>query len=223
MEELMILGNPRRRRHKKHRAKSHRRHRRMSAKQMLYFGGGAHRNPSKRRHRRRSAVRSIGRRIRRATRGYSIRGLVSSPLATLKPAMIGAIGATAVNTILGKVPLPATLMTGRMRYVTQGIAAVLLGTVASRFAGGATAAKMAEGSLTVTLHQALTDIAGGMGVNLSGMGYYLPGYGVSAAPAPTGNAARLSGMGRYMTGPGSSVVPFRRMSGMGNISTSFRF
>lgn len=221
MEELMVIGNPRRRR-RKHRSKA-RRHRRMTAKQMQYFGG-ARRNPSHRR-RRRSSGRSFIRRARHAMgRSYSLGGLMRSPIATLKPALIGAVGATAVNTILARVPLPAMLMTGRTRYVTQGIAAILLGTVASRFAGGATAAKMAEGSLTVTLHQALTDLAGGMGVNLSGMGYYLPGYGVSAGPQPNANAARLSGgVGKYMTGPGSSVVPFRRMAGMGNISSSFRF
>jgi hypothetical protein len=208
MEELLVIGNPSRRRRRKSKG------RRMSAKQRQYFGGG-------KRHRRRG-------RSGRAMRRYSIRGLVSSPIATLKPALVGAVGATAVNTILARVPLPAMLMTGRTRYLTQGVAAILLGTVASRFGGlgAATAAKMAEGSLTVTLHQALTDLAGGMGVNLSGMGYYLPGYGVAAGPAAGANAARMAGMSKYLTGPGSSVVPFRRMSGVGgmkNIGPSFGF
>lgn len=192
MEELLVIGNPSRRRR-----------------------GGK---------RRRSSGRSRGR------SRYSVRGLISSPVSTLKPALVGALGAAAVNTILARVPLPAMLMTGRARYLTQGVAAIVLAGVASRFAGlgAATAGKMAEGSLTVTLHQAITDIAGGMGLNLSGMGYYLPGYGVSAGPNPGAAAARgmSGGVGKYMTGPGSSVLPFRRMSGvggMGNISTSFKF
>ena len=209
MEELLVIGNPSRRRRRKSKG------RRMSAKQRQFFGGG--------RKKRRGRSRSGG-----AMRRYSIRGLIGSPVATLKPALVGAVGATAVNTILARVPLPAILMTGRTRYLTQGVAAIVLGTIASRFGGlgAATAAKMAEGSLTVTLHQAITDLAGGMGVNLSGMGYYLPGYGVSAGPAPGANAARMAGMSKYLTGPGSSVVPFRRMSGVGgmkNISSSFAF
>lgn len=158
-------------------------------------------NPRKRRHhaRRRNPVST---------------SLVKKPMSILSPALVGALGATAVNTILAKVPLPASLNTGKMKYVTQGIAAIALGAVASKLGvRGSMAAQMAEGSLTVTLHQAITDIAGGMGMNLSGVGYYLPGYGVARGPSPGANPARMAGMngmGKYLTGPGaprSNVMP----------------
>lgn len=140
------------------------------------------------------------------------------------PALTGAIGAVAVNTVIARLPIPAMLNTGRVRYVTQGALAIGLGMLASRMGlGSGVAAKMAEGSLTVTLHQALVDIAAGAGMNLSGFGYYLPG---RAAMPPSGSAAptprAMAGMGKYVTGPGSnvSVLPARR--GMGNIN-SFKF
>ena len=146
------------------------------------------------------------------------------------PAAVGAAGAIGVNYVLARMPfLPAMLTTGRMRYVTQAAAALLLASVAQklRVVSPATANRMAEGALIVTGVDVIRDFAGQAGINLSGMGYYLPGYGASATPSiNAGSPARLNGMGKYMTGPGaqSSVVPFRRMAnGMGNIGSSFRF
>jgi hypothetical protein len=117
------------------------------------------------------------------------------------------------------------MLGGTGRYLTQGALAIGLGMLASRFGlGSAVAAKMAEGSLTVTLHQAITEAAGRAGIALGGMGYYLPGRNASGAVPPyAGSASRqVAGLGKYVTGPGTtaSVVPLRR--GMGNINT-FRF
>lgn len=157
-------------------------------------------NPSPRRHKRKTASR------RRRNPSARSTSLVRKPMAIITPALIGALGATAVNTIMAKLPVPASLNTGKMKYLTQGAAAIALGAIASRLGvKGSLAAQMAEGALTVTLHQAITDIAGGMGMNLSGMGYYLPGRGVSAGPNPAANPARLAGMGKYITGPGAPM------------------
>lgn len=125
----------------------------------------------------------------------------------LTPALIGALGATAVNTILARLPIPAIAMTGKARYLTQAAAAIGLSMIASKMGvKGTTASQLAEGSLTVTLHQAITDIATSAGMNLSGMGYYLPGVGVRGAiPSRAANSApmALNGMRAYVTGPGS--------------------
>lgn len=233
----MIIGNPsrRRRRHKAKRAKSRRRHRKLSPLQRMYFGGGARVNPSKRRRHRRKAKSSIGgfiarrRRSSGGSRSYSIQGLMRSPIATLKPAFTGAVGAILVNTALQKLPVPPMLVTGRVRYVTQAAAAIGLAALAQRFAGvhASTAAKMAEGALTVTMVDAIRDVAGQFGVPLAGMGYYLPGY---SAAMPAGPMRPAQQLGKYLTGPGSaaSVIPMRRsalggMRRVGNIGTSFGF
>lgn len=224
MEKILVIGNPSRR-SRKSRRKAHRKARRaMSPLQKKYFGGGARSNSSRRR-------RSSG---RRRSRGFmslgagklSIGSALRSPVATLKPAAIGAVGAIAVNTAMGRIlpmiPGAPAFTAGRMRYVTQVMGALALAGLASklRVIGPATAAKMAEGSLTVTMVDVIRDFAGQAGINLAGMGYYLPGYGVNAtAPVPSGSArpARLAGVGQYLTGPGAgSVLPFRRsaMNGM---------
>lgn len=162
-------------------------------------------NPRKRRTHRSHAAKRHSRRHSNPIAGHS---LLKKPLALLTPALMGALGATAVNTILGKLPIPAAAMTGKMRYVTQGAAAIALAMIASKLGvKGAMAAQMAEGSLTVTLHQAIVDISAGMGMNLSGMGYYLPGVGARAVPSPSANSAPMAmagGVGKYLTGPGAT-------------------
>lgn len=135
----------------------------------------------------------------------------AKPMSLLTPALIGALGATAVNTILAQVSgsLPATLTTGNMKYVTSIAAALGLAMFASK-AGTkhAMLLQMAEGSLTVTLHQAIVDLSGGMGMTLSGrgMGVYMPGRGAQAVPSAQGNPAQLAGMGAYLTGNGSPAA-----------------
>jgi hypothetical protein len=142
-------------------------------------------------------------------------------MAMLKPALTGAIGAVLLNTIMGKLPIPAQFTTGRVRYVTQAVGAIALGVLASKVGvKGTTAAKMAEGALTVTLNDALKDIASQAGFNLAGLGYYLPGLGVQAVPsanaAPAMTMNGMRGLGAYVNGPGSmqNVVPMRGMAGL---------
>lgn len=246
MQELMVLsGNPKRRRRKggrKARRHGGKRSRKMSALQMKYFGGGARHNPKRRRksrgRRKHSAVMGVSRVSRRSRRrsggrGFAGRflkthtGSLSSPMSMLGGALTGAIGAAAVNTVTARLTpyIPAAMLGGTTRYLTQGAIAIGLGMLASRFGlGSAVAAKMAEGSLTVTLHQALVEAAGRAGLSLGGMGYYLPGRNAGrAVPSASGSASRqVAGIGKYVTGPGSTpnVTPMRR--GMGNINT-FKF
>lgn len=186
-------------------------------------------NPAKRRSRRRNPVaaapsfmhrpkrrsnpiRHHKRRSARRRNPINVGSALRHPMATLMPALQGAVGATVVNTVLAKLPIPAVLMTGRVRYVTQLAAALAVGMIATKVGvRGAMAARMAEGSMTVTLHDAIKDIAGQAGLNLGGMGYYLPGYGANAVPSASGNAApMLNGVGKYVTGPGSNVTQLRQ-------------
>lgn len=239
MQELMVLtGNPKRRRRgkKARRRAGKRRHRKMSALQRKYFGGGAISNPRKRRRskRRHSVGAVMGRIRRRSRRGGGSRmlggllrsggGSLSSPMSMLGSALTGAIGAAAVNSILARLPLPAILIAGPQRYATQAVAAIGLGMLSSRFLGAGIATRMAEGALTVSLHQALVEVAGRAGVTLGGFGYYLPGRGATPPPYAGSASRQVAGMGKYVTGPGAtgggSVVPIRR--GMGNIN-SFKF
>lgn len=171
--------------------------------------------------RRRNPVARVAKRSRRRN-PISLGGGSLRPMALLKPAFIGALGATAVNTILGKLPLPAAAFDGKMRFVTRGVAAIALGMIASKLgARSAIAAQMAEGSLTVTLHDMITEYSSDMGMALSGfpnptgarLGYFAPGTNATRGGQQrvgayvSGPGAKL---GAYTTGPGSNVM---QMSG----------
>jgi len=163
--------------------------------------------------RRRNPIARVAKRSRRRN-PISLGGGSMRPMALLKPAFIGALGATAVNTILGKLPLPAAAYDGKMRFVTRGVAAIALGMIASKLgAKSAVAAQMAEGSLTVTLHDAITEFASDAGMALSGfpnptgarLGYFAPGV----------NAARMGQqrVGAYVNGPGSNLGAYTTGAG----------
>ena len=171
-------------------------------------------NPSRVRYVTRARKANPARRTRRRRNPIGLNA--SKPLQLLTPALVGALGATAVNTALGYVlpSLPAAMTTGNMLYVTQLLAGLGLGFVAPH-AGKHRAMLMqaAEGSLTVTLHSAIVGLSGGMGMTLSGgrgrlngMGVYMPSASVQQLPAANGNPGRLAGMGAYMTGKGSPAL-----------------
>lgn len=223
--ETIALINPSRRRRggRKHRSAAQRRAtRRMLAANRARRGGS--------RRRRRHASRAVGaavltnprrrrsrsRRMRRNPISLNVRGIAAKPMQFLAPALTGAVGAIVVNTTLSKLAgagvIPLTLMTGRVRYLTQAGAAIALGMVAQKFGvKSAMARQAAEGALTVTLVDAIKDFAGSAGVTLGGgMGYYLP------ARQMTPQGRQLQGIGKYVSGPGAPVVPFRRtLSGAG--------
>lgn len=168
-------------------------------------------NPSPRRRARRSNPIKHRRARRRNPIGVSI----MKPMGILKPALMGALGATAVNSVLAQVGgyLPASLMTGNVAIATRAVAAFGLAMIAGKLGmRGAMISQMAEGSLTVTLHDAITSIAAQAGISqLSGMKMYMPGVQAGAAP-------RLAGMRAYASGPGSmhALKPASQsMSGFG--------
>lgn len=232
-ETIAIVNPSRRRRARKSGAK-----RRRSPAQVAAFKRmiAARRNPSRRRvhHRRRNPVtinanprrrrrHASARRYRNPSR-VTFRAVTAKPMSVLGPALTGAIGAIAVNTIIGKLPLPATMLTGRVRYLTQGAFAIGLAMLASRMGVKAvTAGRMAEGALTVTLNDAIKDVAAGFGMSLGQMGYYLPSPQV-AGPARGASPAQLSGMNLYLTGPGArNVVPMRSPGGMSGMACGPQF
>lgn len=233
-EEILVVANPSRRRRKSKRRGHRKAKRGVSPLQAMYFGGRARHNPTRRRKARKSAKRRSHRRSG-GGRSLSFGSAIRSPMAVLKPAAVGAIGAIAVNTFMGRVvpmlPGAGTLLGGRVRYVTQIAAAIGLASVAGkmRVLSPATATKMAEGSLIVTMVDVIRDVSGQFGVNLGGMGYYLPGYGVRGAigPVPSSQARPamgVAGVGKYLTGPGAGNVvamPARRLAGRPYGTASF--
>lgn len=196
--------------------------RRKSVKRRKAAAPTLYANPRKRR----SAVRS--RRRRNPISGRTVNSLMKKPFDLVKPALVGAVGSIVVNNVLARVPLPAVMMTGRMRYVTQAVAAVGIAALAQKVGvKGATAAQAAEGSLTVTLRDAILDLAAAGGMPLAGMGYYLPGRGAGrAVPSRSANPTRMAGMSEYLTGPGSprsNVVTMQGLARQRQKSAGFGF
>ena len=163
-----------------------------------------------RRHKRRSHARSVMHRVRRHYKRNPA-GVAGGVTGMLMQSLQGATGAIAVNTLLNYIPLPAMMKTGNMKYVTQGIAGILLGVAGRKIMPARLATNMAVGSLTVTLHDAIKDIAGSMipGIQLGGVGYYTGGYPTTAAPvalsAPVPSRGRaMAGVGMYQENVGVS-------------------
>lgn len=134
------------------------------------------RNPARRVHRR-----------RRNPLGISSTG---KPMSLLTPAFIGALGAVGVNTVYANIAsmLPVAMTTGYPIFLTR--AALSLGLAAlSSHAGSKRAAVMqaAEGSLTVTLHDAIVAASTGFGMQLNAyVPMRLPGTTRMGAHLPMG-------------------------------------
>lgn len=185
------------------------------------------RNPAKRkvrakiRHRNPTPI--VRSRARRHARRRNPIGMNSTgkPLSLLTPAFVGALGATAVNTLYSNIAtaLPVAMTTGNMVYATRAGLSLALAMLAPH-AGSKKAAvlQMAEGSLTVVMHDAIVNLSGGMGMALNGMGVYMPGR-VQRPPSASGRpGVQMNGMGAYLTGSGApaprQVLPVARKSGM---------
>lgn len=74
----------------------------------------------------------------------------------IKPAAIGAAGALALDVIVAKLPLPATLKTGPANYALRAVGSIGLGLLAEKVGKlkHETAVSLARGGLTVVLHDA---------------------------------------------------------------------
>ncbi len=79
----------------------------------------------------------------------------TKPMGMIKPALVGAAGAIAVNAAVSYLPLPASLKTGVAGHAVKGAAAIGLGLLASKFTKSQLATEAAQGALTVAATNAL--------------------------------------------------------------------
>ena len=166
------------------------------------------------RHRRHVAKRSHAV-ARRRTRRNPINSATLRNITTLlKTSATGAAGAIGVDVIMGFVQgyLPASLSNPGTPaspnygyYAAKGALAVGTAMVASKIIGSAKAARIAEGSMTVTLHDLFRNLIAG-NVSSIPLGMYT---GLGNSPGgkvlPMMNATRnLRGVGAYVSSPNSS-------------------
>lgn len=122
-------------------------------------------NPApRRRSRARRAVAAVGAKARRVVR--RMRRNPSPRASNLKslimPAIEGALGSLAVNTAINFLPLPEKLKQGVGLHAARLGGAVAIGLLAGRFLGQGRARNMAQGAMTVALHDLAVSVAGPM-------------------------------------------------------------
>lgn len=148
-------------------------------------------NPSKR------ARRGVTVHHRRYKRNPA--GRMSGLVPMLKDSAIGAVGAVAIEALFGFLPIPMSWKMGRMMMVAKGATAVAVGMFGNKLLPSGMAGKMAVGSLTVTMHDALKPFVAHVMPSLN-MGYYPGGMlmenvpGSTAQPAPALSEYLNSGM-----------------------------
>lgn len=174
MPEIMLVGNPSRRRKAR---KGRKGRRRMSALQRKYFGGG-----SRKRRRRRSSASAAPRRSRRRRNVYlgnprrrrrrravvsfrrrrrnpSLRGAfnVRSAMNTVQSGLVGASGAIGLDLLWGYSArfLPAQIAGSALaQYAAKLVGAILVGVIGNTVMRGR-GRDLAVGATTVVLHDAL--------------------------------------------------------------------
>lgn len=122
--------------------------------------------------RRRSSIATVKTTsVRRYRRNPSPRGMMG----TVKEGAVGAAGAIAAEFLLSKLPLPAQFKAGPMQPVASGLAAIGVGMLVSKFGKKHQLGKaMAQGGVTVALHQSMRGfVSGPLGLTGSaGLAYY---------------------------------------------------
>lgn len=163
MGQMLVFGNPRKRRKARKARKSRRSRRTMTAKQLLYFGP---KRRTRRARRSASLLANPRRRSRRMRRNPISVGALRSGAASVgtvaKRAVTGAAGAVVVDVVAGQVMPLLPPMLGQQYnadgtinfgyHATKAALAVGLGVAGRKFLPGALrgfAAQAAEGSLTV--------------------------------------------------------------------------
>lgn len=201
---LLIHPNPKKRRGKKRRSAAQR----AATARMLAANPRSSGSGRKRKYRRsavgrvRRSVRRYSRRAGRSLRSFSVSGVV--PM--VKNAGMGAAGALGVDIAYGAASrfLPAAVLSpigadGKMNYAyyaAKGAAAVALGVLAGKVISPTAAHKMAEGSLTVTLYDAVKSMIPAGSVP---MGY------ASSAQIARGNVRRISEYVRQGAAPNRAM------------------
>jgi len=219
MAQMLVLGNPRRRRAKR-KATKRRGRRRMSALQLKYFGKGRKRRASPKRRSRTRRTVTITRtnpRRRRSRRSYrrnpvsvaGIRATLPGITRAASNAVSGAAGAVVVDMAMGQASkiLPANL-TSRynaagginwLYYASKAALAIGLGVAGQRLLPGrmkTLAARGAEGSLTVQAYEIMRVVIPADVVN---MGYYNPARVVGQG---MNGLRRVGRVGKYLSPPG---------------------
>lgn len=194
MAELLLL-NPRKRRGKKRRArrasprKRHRRHARAAT-------------PRRRRRSRRTGgvrvVRMMNPRHRR--RGRRRNPIRLNVMGTVTDAAYGAAGALALDFAMGYLPLPSFFQSGAGNYAAKGGIAIGLGLLADKVLKFKKAQDIANGALTVVLHEAaragLASFAPNVAAKLGALDYVsLPG-----AYVTPGNPSGFAGLQYQQSG-----------------------
>lgn len=179
-----------------------------------------HRNPESERERSRAAMKGWARRRRRRNplvmdlgghkglRRYRTRkNPIGSGISnTLICSAYGAVGALALDAIFGFLPLPASIAGAGtpINYAAKGAGALALGYLAEKVVGSRIAKDMADGALTVIMHEAgraaITKFSPNVGARLGDLQpiYITPGTVVgrynplTGSPVLTGNG---NGMG----------------------------
>jgi len=207
MAELLLL-NPRKRKGKKRRAR--RRARRASTAPVR-----RRRRSGGRKRRRTGGVRVL----RMMNPKHRRRGRRRNPIhlnvmGTVTDAAYGAAGALALDFAMGYLPLPTFFQTGAGNYAAKGGIAIGLGLLADKVLKFKKAQDIANGALTVVLHEAaragLASFAPNVAAKLGALDYTaLPG-----AYTTPGNVVGVAGL-QYNTGPATGLPG--DTSGMGDL------
>lgn len=233
MSQMLLLGNPRKRRSRRKSAKR-RTHskRRMTAKQLQYFGPRKRRSSARthRRSRRSSARREVvvvnpSRRARRYGRRAraELGSLRTGAMSLAKTGFSLGLGAVAVDVGYGMLGsfLPASVTskvdatTGNVNwlyYVTKGAIALGIGVYGRRVIPGNFAARMAEGSFTVMAYELIRGMipAGAVPLGYFNPAPVLPMQNPNAIVSSTGMAA-YNRLGVFQaTGPGAAAASAMR-------------
>jgi len=159
MSELVLMGNPRRRRSKKRkavrrrrprRAKSIRRRRRRHAAPVVH-----------RRRRRHNPIYKLHRRRKRRRNPLNSAGIKD----TFMTGAYGALGGLALDVLVAKTSsmLPATLQSGVANYAFKAAGALAIGFVGEKALGASKGRDIANGTMAIVLHE----IARGLVVSAS--------------------------------------------------------
>jgi hypothetical protein len=196
--QMLIVGNPSKRRRKK----------KTSSRKVATARPASKRKAKKTRARKRT--RLVHRNPIKLFSGGIMKRVVNDQL---KPAAIQATGALLVDAgygFAGKF-LPVQLTAGNMSHVTKGALAILLSTVAAnlKIVGAGVASQLARGSLTVVLHDVGKDLIGQFAPSIQ-LGYY------NSSPV----MSRLSGFRRRSALSGAPATLYRTPATFPSMSTT---
>lgn len=118
---------------------------------------------------------------------------------------VGAGGGLALDILMAKIPLPATLKVGVAHTATKAVGAVLLGMLGQRFMSPTMANSLAIGTMATVLHDAGREVLAPH-IAMADLGYYSAGWPVGGDATPLA-LQEMGDVGEYVaeaTEPGLS-------------------